>query len=528
VNYTYYDYNIFFLIRKSGRQNNISAFDLFFRKNPFRGEFTIFAGLSQILKFMETFKVTVEHINFLKQILPNADPEFFIWFKEELKLKDVIVYAPIEGTVVFPREPLLRVEGPLAACQLLETVLLNLVNFPSLVCTNAARYRLLCGPNKQLLEFGLRRAQGPDGAMSASVYSFMGGFDGTSNVLASLTSGIPIYGTHAHAFITSFSGLSDLEQHADEPLGNSSVPFREVCMRNRQALSCEYTNDGELAAFISYALCFPQTFLCLVDTYSTEESGIPNFLVVSLSLVQCGLRPVGVRLDSGDLAYLSKFARTKFKELDEKVGIILDDFKFENLKIVASNDLNETTLSSLELQGHAIDCFGIGTNLVTCQSQPALGCVYKMVEIEGSPRIKLSQEIEKVTIPGRKKCYRLFGKERVPLLDLMVHVSEDEPKAGHRVLCRHPFIENKRAFVSPALVTPLHVCVWKDGQVTSESGRERTLYEIRQYVQEQLKYFREDILRPVNPTPYKVSLSDDLFTSLHSLWMAASPIADLC
>jgi nicotinate phosphoribosyltransferase len=452
-----YEVSMVYAYWKSGRQNNISAFDLFFRKNPFRGEFTIFAGLSQILKFMETFKVTVEHINFLKQILPNADPEFFIWFKEELKLKDVIVYAPIEGTVVFPREPLLRVEGPLAACQLLETVLLNLVNFPSLVCTNAARYRLLCGPNKQLLEFGLRRAQGPDGAMSASVYSFMGGFDGTSNVLASLTSGIPIYGTHAHAFITSFSGLSDLEQHADEPLGNSSVPFREVCMRNRQALSCEYTNDGELAAFISYALCFPQTFLCLVDTYSTEESGIPNFLVVSLSLVQCGLRPVGVRLDSGDLAYLSKFARTKFKELDEKVGIILDDFKFENLKIVASNDLNETTLSSLELQGHAIDCFGIGTNLVTCQSQPALGCVYKMVEIEGSPRIKLSQEIEKVTIPGRKKCYRLFGKERVPLLDLMVHVSEDEPKAGHRVLCRHPFIENKRAFVSPALVASVRL-----------------------------------------------------------------------
>jgi nicotinate phosphoribosyltransferase len=309
---------------------------------------------------------------------------------------------------VFPREPLLRVEGPLAICQLLETPLLNLVNFPSLVATNAARMRLAAGWDKTLLEFGLRRAQGPDGGLSASKYAVIGGFDGSSNVLAGKLFNITVKGTHAHSYIMSYTGIGDIKNRmlrvANE---DNSVDFVSLVLEKRRLLGCESTNEGELAAFTSYALAFPTSFLALIDTYDSLSSGVENFLAVGLALHSIGYRPVGVRLDSGDLAYLSKTIRGRFEEVDR---LHVKETLFASCTIVASNDLNEEVLLALAREGHSIDVFGIGTHLVTCQSQPALGCVYKLAQYNDQPRMKFSQELEKMLIPGRKAVYRLFGQ----------------------------------------------------------------------------------------------------------------------
>ncbi len=286
---------------------------------------------------------------------------------------------------MFPRIPLIRIEGPVFKTQLLETTLLTLVNFASLVATNAARFRAATGPSKTLLEFGLRRAQGPDGGLSASKYCYLGGFDGTSNVLAGKLYGIPIKGTHAHAYVSSYECMNDLtERELCDRLSGERRPFVDLCLQYLKKLGPilkilpDETNKGELAAFVSYAIAFPTNFLALVDTYDVLKSGLPNFLAVALGLHECNYLPVGLRLDSGDLAYLSLEVRAKFIETAKKFDI---DY-FKDLTIVASNDINEDTLVSLEKQGHAIDSFGIGTHLVTCQKQPALGCVYKLVEVK--------------------------------------------------------------------------------------------------------------------------------------------------
>ncbi|XP_037298580.1 nicotinate phosphoribosyltransferase isoform X2 [Manduca sexta] len=564
---------------KSGKVNDVAVFDLFFRANPFQGEFTIFAGLEECLKFLENFNYSDSDIEYLRQALPgNIEPEFFAYLKD-LTCKDVKVSAIEEGSVVFPRVPLLRVEGPLIIAQLLETTLLTLVNFASLMATNAARYRMVAGKSVSLLEFGLRRAQGPDGGLSASKYAYIGGFDGTSNVLAGKMFNIPVRGTHAHSFVTSFSTLEDINsvilRHAETQKPCNLLELASE-WRNRVSaiidISPEEASDGELAALISYALAFPSGFLALVDTYDvkrynfqglpsqhrlrnmnghtgynsncgtngtrtqitsnnhstygystverTLRSGLLNFCAVALALNDCGYRAVGIRIDSGDLAYLSVLARDTF----EQVGKAFNLPWFLKLTIVASNDINEETILSLNEQGHKIDCFGIGTHLVTCQRQPALGCVYKLVEINGQPRIKLSQDVGKVTIPGHKEAYRLFGADGHALIDLLQRSSEPAPVVGQKVLCRHPFQESKRAYVIPSKVEHLCKVYWKDGHVTTPP---KPLSEVRERVQSSLKTLRQDIKRNLNPTPYKVAVSDDLYNFIHDLWLQNAPIGEL-
>ena len=289
-----------------------------------------------------------------------------------------------KGTVVFPRLPIMRIEGPILKAQLLETTLLTLVNYASLVATNAARFRSATGADKTLLEFGLRRAQGPDGGLSASKYCYLGGFDGTSNVLAGKLYGIPIRGTHAHAYVNSYECMEDLnERELCDRISGERRPFADLCLKYLNEIGPilkilpEETHKGELAAFISYAIAFPTNFLALVDTYEVLKSGVPNFLAVARALHECNYQANGLRLDSGDLAYLSLEVRAKFRE----AAVAFNLPYMEHLTIVASNDINEDTLVSLEKQGHSIDSFGIGTHLVTCQKQPALGCVYKLVEV---------------------------------------------------------------------------------------------------------------------------------------------------
>lgn len=511
---------------KAGKHNDNAVFDLFFRRNPFQGEFTIFAGLEECVKFLEKFCYSQSDIEYLREILPPSIENEFFQFLSTITAREITLYAIDEGSVVFPRVPLVRVEGPLIVAQLLETTFLNLINYASLMATNSARYRMAAG-SLNLLEFGLRRAQGPDGGLSASKYAYIGGFDGTSNVLAGKLFNIPVKGTHGHAYITSFSSFKDLtnkmleSKHTNKlcDLLELAILWRTKLVPMFRIVSAE-VNDGELAAFVSYAIAFPDQFMALVDTYDVVRSGLLNFCAVALAMNEFGYRAIGIRIDSGDLAYLSIVARDYFIKISELYNVTW----FKDSMIMASNDINEETILSLNDQGHKIDSFGIGTHLVTCQKQPSLGGVYKLVELNGQPRIKLSQDVSKVTVPGRKDCYRLYSESGHTLLDLLQKFDEDPPMPGRKVLCRHPFEESKRAFVTPNRVQRLYKVYWQHGEICELLPN---MQEIRERVKQSMRSLRPDIKRNLNPTPYKVSLSDKLYNFLHELWLENAPIGEL-
>nr|GMC57750.1 nicotinate phosphoribosyltransferase 2-like [Ipomoea batatas] len=282
------------------------------------------------------------------------------------------------------------------------------------------------------------------------------------------------------------------------------------------------TNQSELAAFTSYALAFPGSFLALVDTYDVIRSGVPNFCAVALALNDLGYKAIGIRLDSGDLAYQSCEARKFFCAIEVEFGVP----GFGKMSITASNDLNEETLDALNKQGHEVDAFGIGTHLVTCYAQAALGVVFKLVEINNQPRIKLSEDVTKVSIPCKKRCYRLYGKEGYPLVDIMTGENELPPRVRERILCRHPFSESKRAYVVPQRVEELLKCYWPG---SSDKTREvlPPLKQIRERCIEQLSQMRPDHMRWLNPTPYKVSVSAKLYDFIHFLWLNEAPVGEL-
>ncbi|EGD79469.1 nicotinate phosphoribosyltransferase domain containing 1 [Salpingoeca rosetta] len=528
----YYQITMAYAYWRSKKHNSRASFDLFFRKSPFQGEFTIFCGLEDSLRFLAHFGFSDEDIQYLKTVMGDTtDPGFFEYLRH-VDASDVTVHAIPEGSVVFPKVPLIRVEGPLAVVQLIETTLLTLVNFASLVATNAARFRLAAGPKARMLEFGLRRAQGPDGGLTASKYCYIGGFDATSNVMAGKLHDIPIAGTHAHSFVSSFRGMEEIPDrslaYADK--SDTCKDFGQLVKEKLSQLQSAWidspaavhleTNLDELGAFTAYAIAFPSKFLALVDTYDTLRSGVPNFIAVALALCDLGYAPHGIRLDSGDLAYQSIESRKYISWTAER-------FKCEKLNsalIVASNDINEDTLNSLAQHGHRIDSFGVGTHLVTCQAQPALGAVYKIVELDGNPCMKLSADVEKVTIPGKKDGYRLHGRDGAPICDVLLREGEKAPVVGEAFLCRHPFQEQKRAHVRPQKVTPLYKTYWDKGEAACELP---TIHELKQRVTEQVAELRQDHKRRLNPTPYKVSVSSDLYTYIHELWLQHAPIGEL-
>ena len=309
------------------------------------------------MQFLENYKFKHEHISFLKQAIPNAEPGFFEWL-ETLDCSQISVYGAKDGEIVFPEEPLLSIEGPIALLQLIETPLLNFTNFSTLLRTNASRMKLVA-EGASCVEFGLRRAQGPNGAITASKYSYLGGFDGTSNVYSAFLSGIPCSGTQAHSLIMSYEKEEDIK-HQRVLKGVDLLP---ICMKYREDLGWTNTVLGELYAFIGFAQAYPESFSSLVDSYSTLESGVKNYLIVALALKDLGFEAKGIRLDSGDLAKLSIECKKLMKETGEKYN-----HDFSKMQIVASNDINENTLTQLKKDGHQIDVFGIGTNLVTCQA----------------------------------------------------------------------------------------------------------------------------------------------------------------
>ncbi|TKY70586.1 Nicotinate phosphoribosyltransferase 2 [Spatholobus suberectus] len=527
-----YQFTMAYAYWKAGKHQESAVFDVYFRKNPFGGEYTVFAGLEECVRFIANYKLSEEDIDFIKNNLSVSCEDGFLDYLRGIDCSDVEVYAIPEGSVVFPKVPLLRVEGPVAVVQLLETPFLNLINFASLVSTNAARHRFVAGKSKTLLEFGLRRAQGPDGGVGASKYSYIGGFDATSNVTAGMLFGIPLRGTHSHAYVSSYMSLDEIKDKSLRRKDASSTCkdfislvqswLRKIERSNSMHGNFAETNQSELAAFTSYALAFPDNFLALVDTYDVMRSGMPNFCAVALALSELGYKAIGIRLDSGDLAYLSCEVRKLFCSIEKEFGLP----GFGKMSITASNDLNEETLDALNKQGHEIDAYGIGTNLVTCYAQAALGVVFKLVEINNKPRIKLSEAVSKVSIPCKKRIYRLYGKEGYALVDIMTRENDPPPKVGERILCRHPFQESKRAYVVPQKIEELLRC-YCAGSSDRKEEILPPLKDIRERCIKQLEQMRSDHLRRLNPTPYKVSVSAKLYDFIHFLWLDEAPVGEL-
>eukprot|EP00792_Barthelona_sp_PAP020_P005370 TRINITY_DN2620_c0_g1_i1.p1 TRINITY_DN2620_c0_g1~~TRINITY_DN2620_c0_g1_i1.p1 ORF type:complete len:537 (-),score=153.77 TRINITY_DN2620_c0_g1_i1:70-1596(-) len=492
-----------------------ATFELFFRKSPFKGDYAVFGGEEEIRDILENCRFEEDDIDYLKTVLPEASEDFYDYLRS-LSPDMLSIKSVKNGTIVFPNTPLVQVSGPILLCQLIETPLLNCVNYATLMSTNACRHRIAAGFNASLLEFGLRRAQGPDGAMMASKYSVLGGFDATSNTLAGKLLGLSVKGTMAHAFITSFKDLSTLHSSSLKNLITNKVEnFVEVVLEHRTELNFNDAHDGELAAFIAYAQTFPNGFLALVDTYNTIDSGCKNFCAVAMALLDFGYKPSGIRLDSGDLVQLSNDAYAMF------INVFGKDFS-DKLSIVASNDINEEILLEFAEQKHHINVYGIGTNLVTCQRQPALGGVYKMQEFDDTPRIKLSNLLVKVSIPGKKRLFRLFNENGIAMADCLTctrnYMNEDEakliPQINEHIVLTHPYTNEQKVFVPHKVVEILNDF---DFNITELSQGKSFLYE-------QIKYgFDPKIFKSTNSSHYFMGLTTPLYNMMQKMWKENLP-----
>lgn len=442
---------------EAGKMAQNSVFELFFRKVPQQGAFCIAAGLEQALDFLENLQCSREEIEYLRGL--RLFDESFLKYLETFRFEGDIWALP-EGTAVFPQQPLVRVEAPLPQAQLVESALLNILNFQTLIATKAARVCHAAGPEGQVMEFGLRRAQGPDGAMSASRAAFIGGCGATSNALAGMKFGIPVRGTQAHSWIMSF--------------------------------------PSELEAFRAYAHRYPDTALLLVDTYDTLGSGVPNAILVARELAERGHSLAGIRLDSGDLAELSQGARK-----------MLDEAGFPQVRIVASNDLDEYLVESLRTQGARIDSWGVGTQLVTSKQEPALGGVYKLVSIQEAggwrPTIKLSANPAKSTLPGVKQIYR--ASQQGHFVGDVLALNEEAPPEGTSLV--HDSLYQKPAYTLRGdRFEPLLQHVMAKGRRLQASP---ALTQVRERSLRQLASLPVGCLRLQNPALYASGLSDPLF-----------------
>ncbi|XP_077389934.1 nicotinate phosphoribosyltransferase [Festucalex cinctus] len=512
-----YQFTMAYAYWRAGRHREHSAFELFFREDPFCGCFTIFAGLDDCLLFLRDFRFTDRDVDFLRSVLPPAtDPAFFRYLRS-LDCCGVTLRSVPEGTVVFAREPLMEVAGPLAVVQLLETSLLCLVNYASLVCSNAARFRLASGPRRKLLEMGLRRAQGPDGGLTASRYSYIGGFDLTSNVQAGLLFGIPVAGTMAHSYVTSFTAIEEVSPTTlvDSNGGRDPVDFISLT-RDWLARVCELLgaepgkiHQGELAAFLSYAIAYPNNFLPVIDSYSVT-CGLLSFCAVALALCELGYRPLGVRLDSGDLCKQSVDVRCVLTRCSEHFSTSA----FDSLIIVGTNNISEQTMVELNETENAIDVVGVGTHLVTCTKQPSLGCVYKLVEVRGQPKMKISEDPQKSTVPGRKAVYRLIDADGHPFLDLLCLAVEPPPEAGRHVRCHPLAADGAPLSVTPVRVICLRQEMFAKGQVTRPLS---SAAETKADVERSLQSLHPRHKRLQEPDSYTVALSERLFNLVTDL-----------
>ncbi|MBS5909912.1 MULTISPECIES: nicotinate phosphoribosyltransferase [Paenibacillus] len=454
-----YQINMIYAHWANGTHERQTVFEAYFRKLPFGNGYAVFAGLERIVEYIRNLRFTEKDLNYLAKQEENYKPEFLELLRN-FRFGGTLLSMK-EGALCFPNEPLIRVEGTIMETQLVETAMLNFMNFQTLIATKASRVKRVA-ENDVLLEFGTRRAQEADAAIWGARAAYISGFDATSNLLAGEIFGIPTKGTHAHSWVQIF--------------------------------------DSEQEAFERYAKALPDQVSLLVDTFDTLKSGVPHAIQTAKMLEAQGKRLSSIRLDSGDLAYLSIQARK-----------MLDEAGLPYVKIVASNDLDENTIFNLKAQGAKIDIWGVGTQLITAADQPALGGVYKLVEREiggrMEPTIKISGNPEKVTTPGKKDVLRIVSKESgKAMADYVCFPHEQQARSGGNLRLFdpvHPYIKKSvKNYEAVSMLQP----IFEDGELVYELP---SLEEIRKYHQTQLSLFWPEYLRKLNPEIYRISLSQE-------------------
>jgi nicotinate phosphoribosyltransferase len=443
----------------SSKSKQKACFDLYYRQNPDGGGFCVFAGLESVIQYVNSLKIYPDDLDYLES-LGIFSKEALTELSKGIKFTGDIWAVP-EGTVVFPNEPLIRVVGPIAEAQILETTLLAMVGHQTLVATKAARLKTATR-GAPVIDFGTRRAHGVEAALYGARAAYIGGCEGTSNVRAGKLFGIPIRGTHAHSWVESF--------------------------------------DTEIESFQTFSRIFPENCVLLVDTYDVVE-GVHNAVRVAEEMRATGKALRGIRIDSGDLAYYSKVART-----------MLDEAGFPQVKILASSDLDEWLIESLRDQGARIDIWCVGTKLMTSYQTPALGVVYKLMAAGSGedplvPKIKISQNPEKVTNPGVKKILRFYNQRGFMMGDLLTDVDEPIP-SGKPVIAHHPMYDYmKKTYRPPYEAREIMVPIFKNGKQVYDPP---SLLDVRQHAAKELESLENETKRFTNPHIYKVSLSDRL------------------
>lgn len=458
-----YQINMMQVYFEQGIHNRHAVFEVYFRKEPFNNGYAVFAGLQRMVEYLEQFQFSETDLAYLEEL---GYPENFLTYLKELRL-ELTIRSAKEGDLVFANEPIVQVEGPLGQCQLVETALLNIVNFQTLIATKAARIRSVI-EDEPLLEFGTRRAQELDAAIWGTRAAMIGGADATSNVRAGKRFGIPVSGTHAHALVQA------------------------------------YGNDYD--AFMAYVKTHKDCVF-LVDTYDTLKVGVPTAIRVAKEMGD-KINFLGVRLDSGDLAYLSKKVRQQ-----------LDDAGFTQAKIYASNDLDENTILNLKMQKAKIDVWGVGTKLITAYDQPALGAVYKIVSIEqedGSMRdtIKLSNNAEKVSTPGKKQVWRITSREKGKSEGDYITFTDINVNELTEIEMFHPTYTYIKKTVKEFDAVPLLVDIFVKGKLVYQLP---TLSEIKTYAKKEFDKLWDEYKRVLNPQDYPVDLARDVWQNKMTL-----------
>lgn len=445
--------------------NDEVVFDMFFRKNACGGGgYTIICGIEQFVDYINNIKFTESDLTYLKSL--NLFSDKFLNFLRDFKFTGDI-YAVEEGSIMFPNEPIITVKAPLYQAQLIETAMLNIINFQSLIATKSSRI-CLAAKGDPVFEFGLRRAQGTYAGLYGARASIIGGCKATSNVLAGKMFDIDVLGTQAHSWIQKF--------------------------------------DSELEAFENYAEVYPDKCLFLVDTYNVLESGLPNAIKVFKDLQKKGHKPLGIRIDSGDLNYLSNECKK-----------VLDNEGFNDVSITASNDLDEYTIESLKSQGAKINAWGVGTRLITSSDSPSLGGVYKLSasfsDNTYTPKIKISENPEKISNPGFKKVVRIYDKNNKAQADLIM-LFDEEIDLNSPLTIFDPIYTWKTKTFKNYTVKELQKPIFKSGKCLFEK---KSVKEISEFSKSELNTFWDEYKRLLNPQVYKVDLSKELWTLKNKL-----------
>lgn len=436
-----------------------AVFEAYFRKNPFENGYAVFAGLERIVQYLSNLRFSKTDIEYLESL--ELYPEEFLDYLREFKFT-CTVRSLVEGELCFANEPLIQIEGPLGQCQIVETAILNILNFQTLIATKASRMRSVIGENDKLSEFGTRRAQEMEAAIWGTRAAYIGGFDSTSNVRAGKLFGIPVSGTHAHSLV--------------------------------QAYRDEYT------AFKKYAESH-KNVVFLVDTYDTLRSGVPTAIRVAREMGD-KINFLGVRIDSGDMAYQSKKIREQ-----------LDEAGFPDAHIIASNDLDEKTILNLRMQGAKIDDWGVGTKIITAFDQPSLGAVYKLVSIEDEngemvPTMKISSNAEKMSTPGVKQVWRITRNRDGKSEGDYVALIDERPDLLDELFMFHPVHTYINKTVKDFTAKPLLVEVFKEGELVYEVP---SLSEVKDYANKSINALWDEYKRILNPEQYPVDLSQKLY-----------------